>query len=74
MQASQAASIIATLVPAGGRVSRLGSRGEKCCLPLPLFLEESPTNLCPFGTHSEISKQQMPQAVFKLLVVFLRPS
>lgn len=44
------------LVPTGGQCVYPGGGGVKWHLPAALFPEESPSNLWPSVTHSEISK------------------
>lgn len=50
--ASSVMSIYATLVPTGVHVFMLGDGGRKWHLPVPLFLEESPSDLYPSETSS----------------------
>lgn len=44
------------LVPTGGSVFMQVGRGRKWHLPAPLFLGESPSDLCLLGTGSQTSK------------------
>ena len=63
-------SISTVLVPIGAHVFMLGDRGGKWPLPAPLFLEESPRDLCPSRMCSEIRKHPSllyAPCVFKLL-------
>lgn len=56
MVASSVESVGSVLVPTHVPVFRLEDGGGKWCPSAPLFLEKSPIDLCPFSTHSEISK------------------
>ena len=68
VSASYLVSVGTVLFSTGGPVLMLRGRGQKWCLQLPLFSEES--LCCLFATYSQMSKKPphyMPQVLFRKL-------